>query len=272
MGKLWFSIFDKNEYSGEEPTFFDVSNKECFSIILNNQAVILTEFQNHLKKNKRDYSPYFNKALVSKKGSWKTIVIKFCEFNNYKNQKKFPKTTAIINQVPNLISASFSKLEAGVKIKPHSGDCNGYYRCHLGLLIPSGLPEIGFRVKSEKRAWEQGKLFAFCDAYEHEAFNFSDEDRYIFTFDVIREEYAHEQKNITGTILASILIQKLYQVFIFSPKKPRNKTNKPSYFSQKILTLLPFSPAKAKKQVLIISIFMLKPLVIAAKTIFNMAK
>ncbi|MBL4605169.1 MAG: aspartyl/asparaginyl beta-hydroxylase domain-containing protein [Flavobacteriaceae bacterium] len=247
MEKSWFSLFDTTEYSGKEPAFFDVKNKKWVNTILENQATILTEFQNHLKEHKKDYSPYFNKTLASKKEAWKTIGLKFWEVNKHANQKKFPKTTAIINQIPNLVSASFNKLEAGANIKPHNGDCNGYYRCHLGLIIPSGLPNTGFRVKSEKKPWKEGELFAFCDAHNHEAFNFSDGDRYVFLFDIIREEYIHEQTKIVGTVLTSLFLQKVSLLFTILPKK-------------------------ANRRLLIIIVFVLKPVALTAKTILNKLK
>ena len=75
----------------------------------------------------------------------------------------------------------FSLLRAGARIAPHTGTHNTRLICHLPLIVPPG---CGFRVGSEVREWEEGKLLVFDDSIEHEAWNDSAELRVVFICDL----------------------------------------------------------------------------------------
>jgi aspartyl/asparaginyl beta-hydroxylase (cupin superfamily) len=49
-------------------------------------------------------------------------------------------------------------------------------RAHLGLVIPK---DCNIRVGEETHTWEEGKMLIFDDSYDHEAWNDSDEDRFV---------------------------------------------------------------------------------------------
>ncbi len=114
----------------------------------------------------------------------------------------------MIKKYPQIISASFNLLEPNSKILPHCGDTNAIYRCHLGLEIPEGLPNCGFRVRDENRAWENNEWLIFMDAYNHEAWNNSSKERYIFLIDVLRDDFSNQKKKVCATVLSSLFIQK----------------------------------------------------------------
>ena len=118
MKNLWFSIVDETDYKGDEPAFYAIDNSvEWKKIILANADKIRNEFLKVADK-KQLFKPYFNQGLSSVENKWQTIGLKFWEINNYKHQKEFPITTAIINKIPSLVSASFNKLGAtGIRIK-----------------------------------------------------------------------------------------------------------------------------------------------------------
>lgn len=204
--KLWFSFFDRGDYKGNEPAFFNVGEIDWYPIIKNSREEILKEFQS-VKSDV--YSPYFNQSVVNQENIWKTISFKFWTVNYYKNQKLYPVITKTLNQIPGLLTASINKLEAGGLIVPHNGDSNGFYRCHIGLDIPAELPEAGFKVLDESRSWEEGELLVFCDANMHEAWNKSEKDRYILVFDVIRPEFKNRKSKLVHTVSASIFLQGL---------------------------------------------------------------
>lgn len=84
--------------------------------------------------------------------------LKFWGLNHRENQAHFPKTMAILRAVPGLSLVAFSQLDPRSSIKPHNGDTNANIRCHLGLVVPGPLPELGFRVGTETRSWEEGKV------------------------------------------------------------------------------------------------------------------
>jgi len=82
-----------------------------------------------------------------------------------------PCTTALVESVPGLTTAGFSRLAPGAHIKPHVGyDEYSRYVLRLHLALETN-PDCALRVADETRAWEQGRALIFCDAVEHEAWN-----------------------------------------------------------------------------------------------------
>ncbi|MBL7936814.1 MAG: aspartyl/asparaginyl beta-hydroxylase domain-containing protein [Bacteroidia bacterium] len=211
--KLWFSIYDETLYQGSEKSFYESEHYDWAKEILSQREIIVKEFYEVIKTEKL-FDPYFNQMLTSHKGMWQTIGLKFWTINNYKNQAYFPNTTKVINKIPNLVSASFNKLQGGTDIKPHCGDTNGIFRCHLGIEIPAGLPNCGFEVNKEQREWKTDDLIIFCDAHNHTAWNHSNNDRYIFLFDIIRDEYKPKKNVIVSTVLSSMFLQKIALLLI----------------------------------------------------------
>jgi hypothetical protein len=216
--KLWFSLFNKNAYKGAEPSFFAPEDYAFSKVICDNFEIISAELNDYLKQH--ELQGYFNTTMVTKANTWKTISLKTWDVEIYENQKHFPKTTAIIHSIPGLVSASFNLLEPKGHIIPHCGDTNGIFRCHLGLSIPGTLPECGFRVGSEWRNWENGKLLVFVDANNHEAINNTSQNRFIFLFDIIREEVLPQKRTICATVLTGLFLQSAAEKFKFLYKTP----------------------------------------------------
>ena len=73
------------------------------------------------------------------------------------------------------------------------------------------------------------------DAYNHEAFNNSTKERYIFLLDVLRDEFSSQKKQICATVLSSLFIQK------WTGRLGLNLTKHP--FFVKVITklLIPFA-------------------------------
>lgn len=100
-------------------------------------------------------------------------VLGFYAFENKIEEicKTCPKTTAVLEQIPGLVTAIYSRLKPRSHIKPHVG----YYvysekilRIHLGLFVPKGCT---LQVNGIGRQWEEGKVMIFDDTYRHEAWN-----------------------------------------------------------------------------------------------------
>ncbi|MBC7862731.1 MAG: aspartyl/asparaginyl beta-hydroxylase domain-containing protein [Bacteroidia bacterium] len=213
MKTLWFSIYDRDAYKGDEPTFYNEKDFAWAEKLKPHLAEIRTELEEHLKK--AGLITYFNSAMTEKAGVWKTISMKWWGLEVYKHQNYFKRTTELINQIPGIVSASFNMLDADAVIKPHNGDTNGIYRCHFGLVVPGTLPECGFRVETEKRSWHEGEWLIFVDALNHEAWNKTNKPRYIMVVDVIRPEFQNRKSTICSTVLTSLFMQKLGERFKF---------------------------------------------------------
>jgi aspartyl/asparaginyl beta-hydroxylase (cupin superfamily) len=219
-GKLFYSFITRSGYEGDAPKYFDKNDFEWAKYLENNTHEIKSELLTFLAKDKELW-PYFDKNIVSKKNSWKTIPFAAWNVKFRKNQMEAPKTMALLNSIPNLVSASFNMLDADSEILPHHGDTDGIMRCHLGLIIPGNLPEVGFEVDGESKSWEEGSLLIFCDAHKHRAWNHSKEQRFILLFDVIRPEFSSQKRQICAKVLASLYLQSLGSKIPILHKSPK---------------------------------------------------
>ena len=95
-----------------------------------------------------------------------------------------PRTTEIVEQVPNLVTAGFSRMGPGAHIRPHIGYTNKVLRCHLGLIVP---PVCELRVGDETKRWEENRCLIFDDTLEHEAWNRSGRNRIVLLLDFLKE-------------------------------------------------------------------------------------
>ena len=185
-------------YKGVEPAYFELKDAKWKQELEENWQIILEE----LKNNSTQFTTNEVSEFQSEVDSWQTIGFKFWSREHKSKLEAFPQTAALLNKIPNLLGASINRLKAGAEITLHKGETNAIYRCHLGLIVPGNLPEIGFKVNNQERCWEEGKLLAFCDAHLHTAWNHTDKDRYILLIDVLRPEYSNQKYDVCCTVLA----------------------------------------------------------------------
>ncbi|MCD6018324.1 MAG: hypothetical protein K0S53_1445 [Bacteroidetes bacterium] len=191
-------------------TFINVYNYEWAALLEANYQVIHDEIIEHFEANKTHFNPYLSGVLTQGTGKWRSFGFYFWGIRaSDQICKHFPETIRLLKQVPGIVSASVSVMEPDSEIKPHFGDTNAIHRCHLGLVIPCTLPEVGFQAGYEKRSWERGKLLIFNDAAYHKAWNYSTEKRVILIFDVIRSQYLHQKLWICSRVNAIMWIQRI---------------------------------------------------------------
>jgi aspartyl/asparaginyl beta-hydroxylase (cupin superfamily) len=131
------------------------------------------------------FQTYRQDAIVPR-GRWAAFYFRVGNTWFDENRELCPRTFRILESVPRLAEiAVFSALAPGTHLVPHCGAWNCKLTFHLGLVIPGN---CALRVGDETRVWESGKLNAFDDTFEHEAWNNSDEERYILLFDVWHPE------------------------------------------------------------------------------------
>ena len=94
-----------------------------------------------------------------------------------------PRTTALIETVPGMVTAGFSRLAPDTHITPHVGYTDAVLRFHLGL---TDAKDCGLRVAKETRLWQPGSAFVFDDTLEHEAWNKGSTERVILLLDFKR--------------------------------------------------------------------------------------
>ena len=65
----------------------------------------------------------------------------------------------------------------------HCGLTNAAVRIHLPIIVPESNKSV-IRVGPKVRTWEEGKVLAFNDAYDHQVWNFGSQTRVVLFFDV----------------------------------------------------------------------------------------
>jgi aspartyl/asparaginyl beta-hydroxylase (cupin superfamily) len=134
--------------------------------------------------NFQDISP--DVKTISRDSGWKTFFLVGFGKPSARNTALCPRTWEAVQKIPGLKTAMFSIFEPGKHLAPHRGPYNGVLRLHLGLIVPEPRAKIAIRVENQVCQWEEGKVLIFDDAYEHEAWNHSDETRVVLFVDFVK--------------------------------------------------------------------------------------
>ncbi len=155
--------------------FFDPARFEFVKSLEANWQTIQQELV-HLKDG--NFLDWPEKHLYG--DGWKVFGLYSFGIRMDKNCALCPQTTKLVEQIPGLVTAGFSRMQPNTHIAPHTGHPEGVLRCHLGLIVPKA---CGIRVGNDVRHWEAGKCMVFDDTVDHEAWNKSDESRIILLLD-----------------------------------------------------------------------------------------
>ncbi len=128
-------------------------------------------------------SPWHDRHLYDGEG-WKAFGFYAFGKRLSANCELCPETVRLIEEVPGMRTAGFSRLGGNSHIRPHTGLARGVLRFHLGLDVPEGCE---LRVGDETRRWRDGEYFVFDDTTEHEAWNRSEASRVVLLLDFKRD-------------------------------------------------------------------------------------
>ena len=115
---------------------------------------------------------------------WKVYGLFSCRKRLKDHCAQCPETAKLLGQMPNLVTAGFSTLLPGTRIKPHKGYSGSVLRCHLGLVTPE---DCALSVAGTVKKWRAGKCLVFDDTSLHEAWNRSAEPRTVLIIDFKKE-------------------------------------------------------------------------------------
>lgn len=137
-----------------------------------------------IKKN----NPLFRIGDVKEK-CWRAIYIKILDEFKIKNLNIIcPHLYKMLNK-SYISNAMLSILDANVDIPEHYGYFKGYYRYHLGYIIPEYKNNKPFIVcGNEKYEWKEGKGVLFDDMFNHYVRNNTPHKRIVLYLDIIRPE------------------------------------------------------------------------------------
>lgn len=116
---------------------------------------------------------------------WRSFFLYGYGFRMDANCARCPRTTAIVEAIPDLNSAFFSILLPGTHIAAHRGPTKGLVTCHLGLIVP---PDDACRMQLDGRivGWREGECLLFDDTYRHEVWHEGDIPRVVLLIQVKR--------------------------------------------------------------------------------------
>lgn len=115
--------------------------------------------------------------------TWHVGWIKRYFVDNEPIRARCPVTSALVDAFPDIISARYSCMEPGARVRAHRGvQAFGFpaVRLHLGLRVPR---DCGISIGGVVRTWEEGECFVFDDSIEHFAWNASMKRRVVLIVD-----------------------------------------------------------------------------------------
>lgn len=177
---------------------------------------IRADLANALREQQADFTPYIHYDDYMPLDQWRELnnSSRWTSYEFYKQGQpikehfeRAPATVRAMQALPQAVvslrspCAMYSALQPRTRIPPHTGVANFRLVVHLPLVLPPG---CGFRVGSETRQWRIGEAWVFDDTIEHEAWNDSDEPRYIFICDIWSPRLSpQERAAIAGVVAAT---------------------------------------------------------------------
>ncbi|MBS1647505.1 MAG: aspartyl/asparaginyl beta-hydroxylase domain-containing protein [Bacteroidetes bacterium] len=184
------------EFTKKNPKYFYSLDEHPQLRVLEEHFSVVLEELNTLRKQvkgKNWFESFPHYLKPESKNKWQVFSFLFFGIKHPDNCNLCPKTAGVLNKIPNLVSADFSYLPAHTQIKPHKGFTRMVLRVHLGLIIPDN---CGIRVGSDTKKWEEGKLLVFDDSFEHEAWNNSNQDRFVLMLDIANPLWGYSAHEI----------------------------------------------------------------------------
>ena len=185
----WLDGYFRRHSLVGDRTFFDTAQFPWIPTFEAHWPVIRRELDGLLCH--REMLPSFQQIAtperhLSSDDGWKTYFFFGYGLEIRHTPERCPETARLIRQIPGMTTALFSFLAPGKRLPPHRGPYGGVLRYHLALKIPEPAGLCGLRVGTDVRHWEEGRSLVFDDAYEHEAWNDTEEVRAVLFLDFKR--------------------------------------------------------------------------------------
>lgn len=97
----------------------------------------------------------------------------------------FPKTYALIKQIPVFENLSFSVFYPGTETVKHNGWSRDIVRVHLGIDMNN---QSALHCENESVSLKNGEVLIFEDGEEHWAYNHGNRERTVLLFDVLKKD------------------------------------------------------------------------------------
>jgi beta-hydroxylase len=132
----------------------------------------------------------FDHGRIAADRRWRAFFYKGYGYRMESNARRAPITAEMLEQVPGLVTANFSVLEAGGHIPRHWGMTKGMLTYHLAQNSPADRAKCRMTLEEGEAThvlhWDEGHSFVFDDMFNHEVWNETDEDRFILLIQIKR--------------------------------------------------------------------------------------
>ncbi len=135
---------------------------------------------------------------------WRMFIMKAYGVTVDKNLQRCPTVAALLDEAPEVVSATFSFLAPGKHIPEHRGPFRGILRFHLMLSMPydgNGKPACVMNIDGVPYQLGDGESLLWDDTYPHEVWNRSDHVRIALLLDVWRKDMPADIALLSRAIL-----------------------------------------------------------------------
>ncbi len=135
---------------------------------------------------------------------WRVFIMKAYGVTQDKNLQRVPTVAAILDEAPEVMSATLSFLAPGKHIPEHRGPFRAILRFHLMLSMPcddSGIPACVMNIDGVPYRLGDGESLLWDDTYRHEVWNRSDQVRIALLLDVWRRDMPADIALLSRAIL-----------------------------------------------------------------------
>lgn len=175
-------------------SFYTIDEFPRFRVLEENYDKIKEELLSNLEDEKKNDTNFFepwiehNLYEESREDGWDVAPFMIGGTKIEERCIRCPFLTSLCDKIPGIMSISYSLLKPGTHIVPHKGYddySEKMLRFHMGIIIPKG--DLGIRVEKDITTWKEGQSFIFDDFLIHEAWNFSQENRYVLIIDFLKK-------------------------------------------------------------------------------------
>jgi aspartate beta-hydroxylase len=140
---------------------------------------------------------------------WRMFVMKAYGAKIGKNIARCPAMAALLEQCPEVLTASFSYLAPGKHVPRHRGPFRGVLRFHLGLSMPrdaNGNLGAVLWIDGTPYRLDNGDTLLWDDTYPHELWNATDRVRVALLLDVWRPRMPADMMALSSLLVGAVRV------------------------------------------------------------------
>ena len=138
---------------------------------------------------------------------WRMYIMKAYGHVSQQNLARCPAMATLLEDCPEVLSATYSFLAPGKHVPEHRGPFRGVLRFHLGLSMPrdaNGNLGAILWIDHRPHLLDNGECLLWDDTYPHELLNTTDQVRAVLLLDIWRPEMPADMKALSSVIVGGM--------------------------------------------------------------------